>query len=39
MRTSVNGCTLNRDESHGETVVLEERNGRLLIVKHGFWIV
>jgi hypothetical protein len=31
--------TLNRDAYHGEYVTLEERNGRLVIVKHGFWIV
>lgn len=31
--------TLNRDGYHGEYVTLEERNGRLVIVKHSFWIV
>jgi hypothetical protein len=30
--------TLNVDETHGEGLTLEERNGRLVIVKHGFWI-
>jgi hypothetical protein len=28
-----------KDGYHGEYVMLEERNGRLVIVKHGPWIV
>jgi hypothetical protein len=31
--------TLNVDDFHGESVTLEERNGRLVIVKHGMFIV
>jgi hypothetical protein len=31
--------TLDRDDSHGEWVTLEERNGRLVIVNHGVWII
>ena len=31
--------TLNRDGYHGESVTIEERNGRFVIVKHGTWIV
>jgi hypothetical protein len=31
--------TLNRDDRHGESVNLEERNGRLVIVSYGIWVV
>ena len=29
---------LNRDDYHGESVTLENRNGEFVIVKHGVWI-
>jgi hypothetical protein len=30
---------LNADDYHGQLVTLEERNGRLVIIEHGAWIV
>jgi hypothetical protein len=41
VRRTDNGVnvTLNVDDYHGEYVTLEERNGRLVIVKHEAWIV
>jgi hypothetical protein len=41
VRRTDNGAEvrLNADDYQGEYVTLEERNGRLEIVKHGVWIV